>query len=261
MRSISIFLFLLTTATLYGQDWPRVIESPEGVITIYQPQIESYNGNALSARTAISIVPVGKDAPVFGAVWLDCRVSTDRTSRIVKLEDVVVKRIKFPNGQDEESSKISRALEEEMPQLDLTFSLDLLLESVDMTQKEKESARELEVTPPRIIVVNHPAVLVLIDGDPVLTVVEGTSLKRVTNTPYFIAQVGSGRFYLRGGTMWYSASRIGGPWAKTATQPKAVVDLSAQSLSDNDSDEGLGANDVMTKTGKIPDIIVSTRAG
>jgi hypothetical protein len=258
MRKLSVLIFLLTAGTLYGQDWPRVIESQVGTITIYQPQIETYNGIDLTARTAISIVPNGSDAPVFGAAWLDCRVSTDRTNRIVRLEDVKVKRIKFPNGQDEQTSKISATLEDQMPRLELTFSLDLLLESLETAQKQKESARELEVTPPRIIVVNHPAVLVLIDGDPVLEAVEGTSLKRVTNTPYFIVQVGSGRFYLRGGATWYSAALVAGPWTKTDVPPKAAVDLSEQSSANNESDDELNADTLRLKTGQIPEIIVST---
>ena len=259
MKCLLAWLVICWTVTLSAQDWPREVASPQGDITMYQPQIESFKGNALSARAAISITPSGKDEPVFGAVWLDCRVSTDRMNRTVKLEDVKVKQIKFPEGTDEETTKISATLEQQMPHLDLIFSLDFLLESLDMTQKERETARELEVTPPKIIMMNHPAVLVLIDGDPVLTDVEGTSLKRVTNTPYFLVQVpSSGRFYLRGGAIWYTAWNITGPWTKIGNPPKVVVNLSEQSISDNESDEQLKANDVRLKTGKIPEIVVST---
>ncbi|MCX6144116.1 MAG: hypothetical protein NTZ35_12955 [Ignavibacteriales bacterium] len=259
MKCLLTSLMICWTLTLSAQDWPREVVSPQGTITIYQPQIASFQGNALGARAAISITPNGKDEPVFGAVWLDCRVSTDRTSRTVRLEDVKVKQIRFPNGTDEETSKISATLEEQMPHLDLTFSLDLLLESLETAQKERETARELEVTPPKIIVMNHPAVLLLIDGQPVLTDVEGTSLKRVTNTPFFLVQVpSSGRFYLRGGAIWFSARNITGPWRKADNPPKVVVDLSEQSMSNDESDDQLKVNDVRLKTGKIPEIVVST---
>jgi hypothetical protein len=258
MKCLLASLMICWTVTLSAQDWPREIVSPQGIITIYQPQIASFQGNALGARAAISMTPNGKDEPVFGAVWLDCRVSTDRTSRTVRLEDVDVKHIRFPNGTDADTSMISAALEEQMPHLDLTFSLDLLLESLETAQKERETSRELEVTPPKIIVMNHPAVLVLIDGEPVLMDVEGTPLKRVTNTPYFLVQVpSSGRFYLRGGAIWFSARNIMGPWRMTDNPPKVVVDLSDQSMSNDESDEQLKANDVRLKTGKIPEIVVS----
>lgn len=250
---------MIWAVSLHAQDWPREIESSYGVITMYQPQIESYKGNALSARTAISLTPEGTSEPVFGAVWLSCRVSTDRTSRVVSLEDVDVKHIKFPGGTYQDTSRISATLEEQIPRMNLTFSLDLLLESIETSQKERESARELEVTAPKIIFMNHPGVLVLIDGDPLLTDVKGTSLKRVTNTPYFIAQVTStGRFYLRGGAIWYTALKIAGPWAKTGTPPKAVLDLSEQMMSDNEAGEESAADDGRFKTGTIPEIVVST---
>ena len=259
MKSLLATLLICWTAILPAQDWPREVASTQGTITIYQPQIASFKGNALGARAAISIVPNGKDEPVFGAVWLDCRVSTDRTNRTVKLEDVKVKQIKFPNGTDEETSKISAALEDQMPLLDLTFSLDLLLESIETAQKERENARELDVTPPKIIVMNRPAVLVVLDGDPVLTPVEGTSLKRVSNTPFFLVQVASsGRFYLRGGGLWFTTMGIKGPWHKIDSPPKAVLALSDQSKSDDASDEELNATDVAVKTGRIPEIVVST---
>jgi len=258
MKYLLASFLICWTVILSAQDWPREVTSPQGIITIYQPQIESFKGDALSARAAISITSDGKTEPVFGAVWLDCRVTTDRTSRTVRLEDVKVKQIRFPNGTNAETSNISATLEKQMPLLDLTFSLDLLLESLETAQKERENARELEVTPPKIIVLNHPAVLVLIDGNPMLTDVEGTSMKRVTNTPYFLVQAPPGKFYLRGGTMWFTASNITGPWRKIDNAPKAVVTLSEQTMSDNEADDQSTASGVALKTGKIPEIVVST---
>ena len=34
-------------------EWPRDIEVSEGTITLYQPQLESFNGNRLTARAAV----------------------------------------------------------------------------------------------------------------------------------------------------------------------------------------------------------------
>jgi hypothetical protein len=259
MKSMAALFVMLWTVPLSAQDWPRQIVTPQGAATIYEPQIESFRGDTVNARAAISILPVDNAEPVFGAVWLHCRVSTDRTSRTVKLEDVKVRRIKFPKGMGTGASEISAALEDQMPFLDLTFSLDLLLESLETAQKERESARELDVTPPKIIVMNVPAVLVLIDGDPVLTDVEGTSLKRVINTPYFLVQEpSSGQFYLRGGAIWYRASNVAGPWRPMENPPKAAVDLSDQLISEDESEADSTASDVSSKTGKIPEIVVST---
>ncbi|MGA3288206.1 MAG: hypothetical protein ABSD46_12350 [Bacteroidota bacterium] len=259
MKYIVIALITCWTTLLYAEDWPREVLSSEGTITMYQPQIESYSGNSLKARAAVSIIPIGKDEPVFGAIWVDCRVMTDRPTRTVKLEQMEVRRTRFPSGTDADTAKIAAALEEMIPRFDLTFSLDLLLVSVETAQKERETAHELELIPPKIIVMDHPAVLVQIDGDPILSDNNGTSLKRVINTPYFLVQDLSGdKFYLRGGDIWFSAKMIKGHWEQTDTPPQSVVDLFEQTKSDEESDEDSTTNDIVSKTGKVPEIVVST---
>ncbi len=259
MKYLLIAFITCWTTFLYADDWPREVLSSEGTITMYQPQIESYSGNSLKARAAVSIIPNGKDEPIFGAIWVDCKVMTDRPTRTVKLEGMEVRRIRFPSETDADTAKIAAALEEMIPRFDLTFSLDLLLVSVETAQKERETARELELIPPKIIVMDHPAVLVRIDGDPILSDNNGTSLKRVINTPYFLVQdFTSNTFYLHGGDFWFSAKMIRGPWQQADTSPQSVVDLFEQLKSDEESDEDSTTNDIVSKTGKVPEIIVST---
>ena len=259
MKYLLIAIITFWPIVLCADDWPREVMSSEGTITMYQPQIESYSGNSMKARAAVSIVPIGKDEPVFGAIWIDCRVMTDRPTRTVKLEEMEVRRIRFPSETNADTAKIADALEEVIPRSDLTFSLDLLLESIETAQKEKGIARELEFNPPKIIVMAHPAVLVRIDGDPIFSDDDGTSLKRVINTPYFFIQdINSKKFYLHGGNFWFSAKMIGGPWEQEDTPPPSAVDLFEQMKSDEESNEDSTTNDIVSKTGKVPEIVVST---
>ena len=259
LKTLSFLLLLPAAPGLFAADWPREIDSPQGTITIYQPQIDSYKGNSMSARSAISVTPHGGSEPVFGAVWLECRVNTDRPTRTVRLEDVKVRQIKFPEGKDEETGAIAATLEEEIPRLDLTFSLDELLEGLDTAQKEQESANELDVTPPRIVVRDHPAVLVLIDGEPVFIDVEGTGLRRVANTPFFLVQDnGTGQLFLKGGDLWYHAADIAGPWQTTGTPPAEAVALSEKTASEAQAGEDTKGASVPASTGRIPEIVVST---
>ena len=259
MKYLLVVCILFLRMSLYADDWPREVLSSEGTITMYQPQIESYSGNSMKARAAVSMIPIGKDEPVFGAIWVTCRVLTDRPTRTVKIEEMEVRRIRFPEGTDADTAKIAEALEEVIPRFDLTFSLDLLLESIEIIQKERETARELEVKPPKIIILDHPAVLVQIDGDPIFTNVSGTSLQRIVNTPLFLVQdVPSGKFYLSGGDMWFSAKKIDGTWRRIDSPPGLVTDLFDQVKSDNESYDDSSANAVVWETGKVPEIVVST---
>ncbi len=259
MKKLAILILLGLASMAGAADWPREVQSSLGVITIYQPQLGSYTGNYLKARAAISISEKENSEPVFGAVWLDCRVTTDRPNRMVYLEDVSVRQMRFPNGADQDTARLADALEAEIPHWELAFALDELLGSLETGQKEKENARELDVTPPKIIFRNHPAVLVLIDGEPIITPVEGTSLKRVINTPFFLVQEPTNDlFYLKGGAAWYSAPRITGPWKHIEAPPGTVADLADQMNADEEAAGDAEAPDVTPATGKIPDIVIST---
>ena len=259
MKPLIVFVLFFAASAAFGADWPREISSPEGLITIYQPQITSFDGNAMSARAAISVAAEADTAPMFGAVWMDCHVMTDRPTRTVKILDLRVKQIRFPNRSTDETAAITSSMEQEIPRWDLTFSLDELMESLDTAQKEKENARDIDLSPPNIIVMDHPAVLVQIDGDPIFSDVEGTNLRRVVNTPFFIAQeVSSGTLYLRGGENWYSSREIPGPWRITNQPPQEVVDLATQSSSDDPSAQAAPASPPAPGTARIPEIVVST---
>jgi len=259
MKHILVPALLFLAATASGADWPREIASPQGMIMIYQPQITAFDGNAMSARTAISVTPAGESAPMFGAVWLDAHVLTDRPTRTVRILDLMVKQIRFPNRGADETAAISSSIEQEIPRWDLTFSLDELTESLETAQKERENAHDIDLSPPKIIVMDRPAVLVQIDGDPVFSDVEGSNLRRVVNTPYFIAQeVSSGALYLHGGDNWYAAREIAGPWRVTPEAPEDVVNVAAQSASDDPAAQAAQASTPAPGTGKIPEIVVST---
>ncbi len=260
MKTPAIILLLCLASAAIASDWPRDVQSSLGLITIYQPQFSSFTGNTLKARAAISIAATETSQPVFGAVWLNCRIETDRPNRTVALEDVAVRQIRFPAGVDQDTAKIADALETEIPRWDLTFSLDELLESIETAQKERDNAKGLDTEPPKIIFRDHPAVLVLIDGDPIIADVEGTSVKRVINTPFFLAEGSSaGTFFLRGGTIWYSASNPLGPWRHIESAPADVVSLAEQMSTDNNNPPG-EANTKSTASpgGVIPEIVIST---
>ena len=56
MKYFVVVFMIFCTMSLYADDWPREVLSSEGTITMYQPQIESYSGDSLKARAAVSII-------------------------------------------------------------------------------------------------------------------------------------------------------------------------------------------------------------
>ena len=48
--------------------WPRVFVQGGATNTIYQPQLESWDGFRMKARAAVAIQPAGAPEPVFGVI-------------------------------------------------------------------------------------------------------------------------------------------------------------------------------------------------
>jgi hypothetical protein len=212
--------------------WPREIDTPKGKIVIYQPQVESLEGDKLKARAAVSVTLTGAE-PIFGAVWFDARVMTDRDTRMVSLLDVFVPELKFPNATPEQGNRLAGILKQEILKWDLTISLDRLLTALALVEQKKAAARNLKTDPPVIRFVQHPTVLVLIDGKPELSPIENSNLRRVANTPFLIVlEPESTTYYLKGGPKWFSAADILGPWLTAANPPAEVTAIATDTDSE-----------------------------
>ena len=228
--SVVAMILLLSSGPLAAQDeaaaWPRQIEAPAAKILIYQPQLETFKGDRLTGRAAVSVTPNGKTEPTFGAMWIDARVSTDRDTRMVEILDAKVENVRFPEATTEQEDKFKRLVETEVPKWKLSISLDRLLASLELADKEKIVADRLNMTPPAITFVTYPAVLISIDGAPELRAVGDSTMMRVVNTAFTILQdPGSKTYYLYDGVDWRNATNIKGPWQKDPNPPKKVSEL------------------------------------
>ncbi len=225
-RAMAVLVVLGAWNGVLGEDigWPRVLTAPNAKVTIYQPQLEVFQNDKLTARAAVSVTLPDKSEPVFGAVWFDCRVVTDRDARTVTIQEVKVPQVKFANATEEQKEKLSSFLEQEVPKWDMTLSLDRLVAGMEAMEKSQAIAEEMKSVPPKIIFVSYPAVLATIDGQPELQPVENSKLMRVVNTPFLIVlDPGTKGYYLYGDKTWYTAIDITGNWRVVAIPPASVV--------------------------------------
>ena len=206
-------------------DWPREIDTPQGTVVIFQPQPEKLDGNRLDARAAVAIELKGSEEPVFGAIWFEARLDTDRAERTATITELTVTQIRFADQDDEKAQKLRALLEKEIPKWDLSISMDRLLTTLELEEKREEAALDLKTDPPKIIFVSEPAVLVSLDGEARLQKEEGSNLERVINTPFTILYLPSKKtYYLYADTdIWYAAKDIHGDWAVTRNVPKEVA--------------------------------------
>jgi hypothetical protein len=225
-------LMIRWLANAKDTEWPASFDTPGGKITIYQPQPESLKGDRLVARAAVSFTQKGTTDPVFGAIWINARLLTDREKRTYTIQEFSVTQAKFPASTPEQESQFTKLVENAANAVVLKGSLDRLLSSLDQAEKEHKSAENLKNDPPKILFSNVPAILVPIDGKPVLRPIENSSISRVINTPCAILYDPSDKkYYLTDGKTWSSAQEIMGPWQSEAKPPKEVVDVAPKDTS------------------------------
>jgi len=204
--------------------WPRTIARDGYDILVYQPQIDKWQGDKLEARSAVSIAKQASPVPTLGVIRFSARTSIDRENDMVALEDIAVDRVNFPSSPAE-SDEYLAAIRANLPAGARTISLQRLKAELAIGDAEKDSAKAVAARndPPRIIYSSTPAILVLVDGKPVLRPVAGSKLLRVINTRALIAlDEAKGEYYLRALGRWMQAAALEGPWTRTQTPPPAL---------------------------------------
>ena len=234
--------------------WPRKITRGEAEIIIYQPQIESLSALQMEARSAISVKNEEYTSPVFGAVWFDCNISTDRDDRTVRLLDLKVSAAKFPDVEEEKIRKLTDFLEKEIPAWDLVLSLDQLLADLEMSEFALGLSEGLNNDAPEIIFRTTPSILIMVDGDPIFQEIEKTNYERVVNSPFFIVKdVKKEKYYINGGGNWYVSDNAA-DWKHAESVPKKLEEIAEQAL--DTGEDGYAAGEGMQDADPDADQVV-----
>jgi hypothetical protein len=209
-----------------GQEapWPRTIARDGYDILIYQPQIDRWQGDRLEARSAVSIAKEASPVPTLGVVWFSAHTSVDRSNDMVALEGIKVDKVTFPSSPAEADEYLA-AIRAHLPAGTRTISLARLKAQLAIGDAEKDSAKAVAVKndPPRIIYSSTPAMLILIDGKPVLRPASGSKLLRAMNTRALVLlDEPKGEYYLRALGRWMSAPAVEGPWTPMKSPPAAL---------------------------------------
>ena len=245
------------------QPWPRQFPGASYTFNVYQPQIEQWDGVRLEAKAAVSVEHPASPQQDFGVLWITAQTQVDKATRLVTLTNIQISRASFPGAPGGLDTYL-QILRSHLPQNIVTISLDRLQANLAVTaaQSKQQQAVPVKNDPPRILFSATPAYLVIVDGQPVLRQVEGSSLVRVINTyALILLDQTAGTYYLRFMGQWRQAWTLDGPWT-VATQPPAALEPVRQSLAKNQQvnlldDPAPELKDAVSR-GILPTLFVST---
>ena len=211
-------LLVLATASL-AQDsgWPRKQVKNGSTLITYQPQVDDWiNYKDLDLRLAFSLTPPG-GKPVIGVAMIHGQTEVYSDRDLVVINNVEIRKLNFPS--------LDPASAASMDQLTRTLvdpSVVLSLHRLVACLPKPESVAPVVVRndPPAIFVAYRPAILLFVDGKPILAPVKDTGLQFVVNTtwPLFFDSSKSA-YYLLVGQEWLTAGGLQGPWTTTVKLP------------------------------------------
>ena len=224
--------------------WPMKVNDSGRTFLIYQPQVDKWENTWLEGRCAVSIRNDASGKQNFGVLFFSARTELDQKSRTVFVHDAVISKADFPAlaggvGVEDYLS----VLRPQLAAQSWRVAQERLQSDMEIDKLAEQSAKQpFRNDPPRILYSDRPAVLVPVDGNPVLRPVADTGLRRVTNTRALILQDrATSRYFLFVSDHWMEAPSLDGPWLVTAN-PSAQLEQAKQLATQQDQVDLLDAD-------------------
>ena len=130
--------------------WPRQLQLSNAMLTVYQPQVESWQGNQLAFRAAVAAKAQGANTETFGVIWGSARTEVDRVARQVTLEELRLTRSNFPTLPDNGAAYLSE-LQQPFQGAARTIALDRLEASLAASGTAPPGGVPVQNDPPQIL--------------------------------------------------------------------------------------------------------------
>jgi len=211
--------------------WPRTAEIEGATVEIFAPQVISWNDlSSLDARVAVMVTP-SAGAPFAVTLVINADTVADLEERAVDLVAPRIVDASMPGLSEDAAASWRLRLEELLPTAPMAVSLDFLLTSLaamDEHDGDGTPTREVGRLPevPPILYSSEPAILVMVDGEPLLAPIDGSGLRFVVNTNWDLLTDDTA-WFLRVDDGWLSSDDIGHGWRPAGALPPGFGQLRA----------------------------------
>jgi len=199
----------------------------DATIVVYQPQAITWKEyRTLEVRMAVAVTRKDPNKPILGALEASVDTHTDFATRSVVISNRQLRSSRFPSLDTQQAAAMEQLIRGPMEnQPAARVSLDAILLSLKHKSIEAKGV-ELKNDPPVIFYSSQPINLVVFDGEPVLSPVQGTDLSFVVNTNWDVFfESSTSTYYLLDGAFWVSAPHYTGPWHPVTQLPSAFNNL------------------------------------
>jgi len=213
---------------------PRKVQALGRTLLVYQPQVESWKQNQLTLRSAVAIKSTDDGGDAFGVILAEARTQVDREQRMVVLQDLSITKADFPTVPELANTLATNVDKAFGSQLRI-IPLDRLEASLGIAKADAGGAVAVQNPVPRVIVSQRPAILVPIQGTPVLKPAadsdtpSDTPIQRIINTRAVILTTGDNQpYYLHLLDGWVTAPTLAGPWVHADITPAGIDAIASQ---------------------------------
>jgi len=235
-----------TTSATAMSEWPQKATVDGKTYVLNAPSYTGISGNTVTMTCAAQI-STGNGKPVNGTIQMTAVISQANAPGYVELGNFTINSCTMTDGSGDAMTSALGGLLDGMA---IEATLPTIVQGIAIDSSR--DVPDLSNPVPTIRVVERAAVLVSVNGDPVLGDC-GAGWKRVVNTPSILLKSPDGAWYSRvGSTVWLSASDLKGPFAATDNTPPDEVLDAVHSVA---GPRSASANSVKRAT---PDVIVAT---
>ncbi len=217
------------TARAADRGWPRSYSTQSGGhFTVYQPQVASWPDQArMTLYSAVSYESkVAKQA--LGTLKADAVTRVSVAERLVDFSDFKITEAHFPTLGKEQVQEVVAEMTKAIPHEERVIALDRVLANIDKSQIIPKNVEGVKADPPTVFFSKTPAVVVILDGDPIWSPIEGNDLRYAVNTNWDLFEHQPTKmFFLRDNESWLKATVLEGPWTPAGTLPSSFSKLPA----------------------------------
>lgn len=201
----------LKTVWVYPQD----VKCAGRRLTLHEPQVVSFD--AANFRIALRFPamltdPLGRST--YGMAEVAGAVHFDPNSRLLRIDALEAGKTAFPGAAEVDSKAAEGGLADALPK-SLVLRAELLTARAG-AYAPPATPQKLGGDAPAIVVRERPAVLVQIDGDPVMLDVETLPIQYLANSASDVFRdPKTDMWYLLVDGAWMQAKALAGPWKKS----------------------------------------------